>query len=154
MAEKKGLFSNVFGKKAKKEAEEVKQEAKELVEKQTEELREAKEKLEVLEKEKKAELKQKLDAEKKERLEARKETLKEAREKFEAEKAAPKLLAQHTVEAGETLSHIALKYYKHATPPYWQLILEANKEALSGSEKNVRTGMVIDVPELPEDLKD
>jgi len=31
------------------------------------------------------------------------------------------------VRAGETLSHIALKYYGHATPPYYKLIYEFNK---------------------------
>jgi len=63
-------------------------------------------------------------------------------------------MATHTVAAGETLSHLALKYYNHATPPYWQLILEQNKEALQGNERNVRAGMELEIPELPEDLKD
>jgi len=94
-----------------------------------------------------------LGADEQKRLEQRKEMLEEAKEKLEAQ-AKSKLLAQHTVQSGETLSHIALKYYNHATPPYWKLLLEANKEALKGSELNVRSGMVIDVPELPEDLKD
>lgn len=68
-------------------------------------------------------------------------------------KKTPKL-AEHTVKSGETLSDIALKYYKHATPPYWKIILEANKEVLKGSEKNVQEGMKLDIPSLPADLKD
>lgn len=80
---------------------------------------------------------------------ARKELL---REKLASQKA--KVIATHTVAAGETLSHIALKYYKHATPPYWKLLLEHNKEVLEGDEKKVRTGMELDIPELPADLKD
>lgn len=63
-------------------------------------------------------------------------------------------LAEHTVEPGETLSDIALKYYQHATPPYWKIILEANKEILEGNERNVRAGMKLDIPTLPEGLKD
>ena len=169
MAEKKGLFSNLFGKKddkvdelaeAKKEAEAAKKAIKDMMDKRTEEsiekseeLREAKEKIEELQKETKEDLKVKFEEERKKRLEQRKEMLEEAKEKLEAQ-AKSKLLAQHTVQSGETLSHIALKYYNHATPPYWKLLLEANKEALKGSELNVRSGMVIDVPELPEDLKD
>lgn len=64
------------------------------------------------------------------------------------------ILATHTVESGETLSHIALKYYKHATPPYWKLLLEHNNDLLEGNERNLRTGMTLEIPELPDALKD
>jgi nitrogen fixation protein len=47
-----------------------------------------------------------------------------------------------------------LKYYKHATPPYWKLILEQNQDLLEGNERNLREGMELEIPELPEDLKD
>jgi nucleoid-associated protein YgaU len=60
---------------------------------------------------------------------------------------------EHTVAEGETLSHVALKYYGSATPPYWQFLLENNKEVLKDNERNVRTGMKLVIPELPEDLK-
>jgi len=67
----------------------------------------------------------------------------------------PAIITKHTVESNnQTLSHIALKYYKHATPPYWKYLLEHNKEVLDGSEKNVRMGMELVIPELPDDLKD
>jgi len=66
----------------------------------------------------------------------------------------PKIIATHKVASGETLSHIALKYYKHATPPFWKFLLEHNKEVLEGDEKKVRTGMELEIPELPEELKD
>lgn len=72
--------------------------------------------------------------------------------KMAAKKAA--VIATHTVQADETLSHIALKYYKHATPPYWKLLLEHNTELLDGNERNVRKGMELEIPELPEELKD
>ncbi len=79
-------------------------------------------------------------------------TPKQSKEEAPSEK--PDIIATHTVESGETLSHIALKYYKHATPPYWKYLLEHNKEVLKGNERNVRTGMELEIPELPEDLKD
>ena len=60
----------------------------------------------------------------------------------------------HKVKPDETLSHIALKYYKHATPPYWKLILEHNEDLLEGNERSLREGMELEIPELPEDLKD
>jgi nucleoid-associated protein YgaU len=99
------------------------------------------------------ELEEKLAASKeKELAQKRQEVIEEHRQRRAAQK--PELIATHTVASGETLSHLALKYYKHATPPYWQFLLEHNKEILNGSEKNVRTGMEIEIPELPEDLKD
>lgn len=85
--------------------------------------------------------------------EARQKAMEERRAKLASEKKS-ELLTTHTVQEGETLSHIALKYYKHATPPYWQFLLEHNTEALKGNERNVRAGMELEIPELPEDLKD
>ncbi len=67
----------------------------------------------------------------------------------------PAIITVHTVKSNnQTLSHVALKYYKHATPPYWQYLLEHNKEVLGGSEKNIRMGMKLEIPELPDELKD
>jgi len=93
--------------------------------------------------------------------EAEREKMIDARRKIKEERMAglekakeSMVMTTHKVAAGETLSHLALKYYKHATPPYWQLILEQNKEALQGNERNVREGMELEIPELPEDLKD
>jgi phage tail protein X len=68
--------------------------------------------------------------------------------------AAPKFIAEHTLAADETLSHLALKYYGHATPPYWQLIYEANKETIGDNPNRVRPGLLIKIPELPAELKD
>ena len=67
--------------------------------------------------------------------------------------SAYKIIAKHTVESGQTLSDVALKYYNHATPPYWKLLLEVNKAILKGDEKNIKKGLVLEIPELPEDLK-
>lgn len=65
----------------------------------------------------------------------------------------PKFIAEHTVAAGETLSHLALKYYGHATPPYWKHIYEANKEVIGDNPNRLQVGMIIKIPELPPDFK-
>lgn len=89
-----------------------------------------------------------------ERIAKGRKAAEERREKIEAARK-PEIIATHVVdEENPTLSHIALKYYKHATPPYWQYLLEHNTEVLKGSEKNVRVGMELEIPELPEELKD
>lgn len=68
-------------------------------------------------------------------------------------KQAPKMIAEHTLTATETLSHLSLKYYGSATRPYWMVIYEANKEAIGDNPAHVRVGMKLQIPELPEELK-
>lgn len=84
--------------------------------------------------------------------EERRQVLKDRMARFDEVKK-PKIIATHTVQPDETLSHIALKYYKSATPPYWKFLLEHNKEVLKGNERNVRAGMELEIPEFPENLK-
>lgn len=62
--------------------------------------------------------------------------------------AAPKFIAEHTVAAGETLSHISLKYYGSAVKEKWMLIYEANKAAIGDNPNLIRTGLVLKIPEL------
>jgi nucleoid-associated protein YgaU len=64
-----------------------------------------------------------------------------------------KIITEHTLTADETLSHMALKYYGHATEPYWRVIYEANKEIIGENPSRVRPGMAIKIPVLPEELK-
>ena len=66
---------------------------------------------------------------------------------------APTFLAEHTVEAGETLSHIALKYYKNANKPFYMAIYEANKATIGDNPNRIKPGMLLKIPVLPEDLK-
>lgn len=145
--------------KAKQEAEAAKQAIKSVMDKNVET---TKDKTEAEKEAKEAEarikeLEEKLEAAKKKDLERlaqqRQEMMDERRQKIEESKK-PELITTHTVADGETLSHVALKYYNHATPPYWKYLLEHNNEVLKGSEKNVRTGMKLEIPELPADLKD
>jgi nucleoid-associated protein YgaU len=85
---------------------------------------------------------------------------KAAADKFHAEQvaylkaqAAPKVLATHKLTAEETLSHLSLKYYGHATRDYWMVIYEANKEQIGDNPAHVRVGMELVIPELPDNLK-
>lgn len=64
-----------------------------------------------------------------------------------------KIIAEHTLKADETLSHLSLKYYGSAYEPYWRVIYEANKELIGDNPGRVRPGMVIKIPVLPEELK-
>ncbi len=68
--------------------------------------------------------------------------------------ATPKFTAEYEVKGwDETLSHVALKYYGHATRPYWELIYEANKAVVGDNPNIIKPGMLLKIPELPEELK-
>ena len=69
------------------------------------------------------------------------------------EAAKSRIIATHTLTSKETLSDLALKYYGHATPAYWKIIYEANKDVIGPNPNAVRPGMVIQIPVLPESMK-
>jgi nucleoid-associated protein YgaU len=52
----------------------------------------------------------------------------------------------HTVKSGETLSHIALKYYGSATKEHWMKIYEANKATIGDNPNIIRTGQELVIP--------
>jgi nucleoid-associated protein YgaU len=68
-------------------------------------------------------------------------------------KAPPKTIAEHTVQSGDTLSGIALKYYGNAGESYWKVIYNANKELIGDNPNMIQIDMKLQVPELPADLK-
>jgi nucleoid-associated protein YgaU len=68
-----------------------------------------------------------------------------------AERAA--ILATHTIAADESLSHLALKYYGHASEPYWRLIYNANKGVIGDNPNRVRVGLTLNIPVLPPEMK-
>ena len=145
--------------KAKKEAAAAKESIKDLLDQNVEakeeksvvkqEAKKAEKKIEELEKQ----LKEKQKAEFQRKVQARRDAMEE-RKAMADELKQKALIGTHTVAPGETLSHIALKYYKHATPPYWKYLLEHNNDLLKGNERSLQAGMEIEVPELPDDLKD
>lgn len=62
-----------------------------------------------------------------------------------------KIIAEHTVAADETLSHISLKYYGSAVKEKWMVIYEANKAVIGDNPNKIRSGQVLKIPELPEE---
>ena len=64
----------------------------------------------------------------------------------------PKIIAEYTVQSGDTLGQIAKSYYGSDSQPYWKLIYEANKDILT-DESLIYPGQVIKIPELPEEMK-
>ncbi len=179
MAEqKKGLFGNLFGKKkeeAEKAAEEAAAEAKKQAEVAAENAKRvaeaAKKKAEAeatkaeyearkVADEAKREAREKLDKAKEaakakaEELAASRETAskRELTEKLAAEKAA-QYIENYTVTSDDTLSHIALRFYGKATPAYYTLIYEHNKDVIGDNMNVIVPGQVLRIPALPEDLK-
>lgn len=107
--------------------------------------KEAEEKLKEME----AALKAKNTAEAKRKQEER---IKEIRSNV-ARHQQPKIITKHTLTSEETLSHLSLKYYGHATKPYWMVIYEANKGVIGDNPNKVHSGMELVIPELPPELK-
>jgi nucleoid-associated protein YgaU len=71
------------------------------------------------------------------------------KEKKMSNPGSPNFIAQHTVAADETLSHIALKYYGSAVKEKWMLIYEANKDTIGENPNLIRPGLVLNIP--PQD---
>jgi len=59
-------------------------------------------------------------------------------------------IAEHTMKADETLSHLALKYYGSAVREKWMIIYEANKAVIGDDPNHVKPGTVLKIPKLPE----
>jgi nucleoid-associated protein YgaU len=57
-----------------------------------------------------------------------------------------KWMAEHTVAEGETLSHIALKYYKSAVKEKWMRIYQANQDEIGDDPNRLRVGQVLKIP--------
>lgn len=83
------------------------------------------------------------DLEKIERLQREFEEKRAARE-------AAKSGVKHVVESGETLSHIALKYYGSASKEKWMAIYEANKDLIGDNPNKIRVGQELVIPGAEE----
>ncbi len=58
-------------------------------------------------------------------------------------------IAEHTVGPGDTLGHIAKKYYGSAY--HYPLIYEANKDVIGDDPDLIIDGTVLKIPKLPEE---
>ncbi|TAK13571.1 MAG: hypothetical protein EPO32_05010 [Anaerolineae bacterium] len=89
-------------------------------------------------------------------LQARQEAaMADMKNKFAANREAmkgPEIIDTVKLDYETTLSHLALKYYGHATPKYYNYIWEHNKDLLGDSANNSRPGMMIKIPKLPPDF--
>jgi nucleoid-associated protein YgaU len=74
----------------------------------------------------------------------------EAKAVADAKAKVEAVLTTHEVHAGETLSGIALKYYGHATPEYWNKIKEANKAMIDEHKGNIIAGQKLIIPKIPK----
>ncbi len=67
--------------------------------------------------------------------------------------SSTKILAEHKVKEGDTLSELALKYYGSAAKDYWTVIYEMNNRAIGDDPNKVKLGLLLKIPELPSYLK-
>lgn len=182
MAQEKGLFGKLFGKKesakeleeaARKAAEEAKREAEAAAAKVKREAEVAAENAKrvadaerykaegearrlAAEAEAKAKEVAEENAKRVEQADRYKAEAEARKAEYEARRAAEEAAAwigEHTVTSEDTLSHIALKFYGKATPPYYKLIYEANKDIIGDNMNIIVPGQVLRIPALPEELK-
>jgi len=81
------------------------------------------------------------------------ESLRSARPRsrnIDGQPSGGKIIAKHTVQSGDTLGSIALKYYKSAGQKYYMAIYEANKSIIGDNPNKINLGMVLNIPESPE----
>ena len=70
-----------------------------------------------------------------------------------AAKKAAAYIEDYTVQANDTLSHIAMRFYGKATAPYYTLIYDHNKDVIGPNMNMIQPGQVLRIPTLPEELK-
>jgi nucleoid-associated protein YgaU len=62
----------------------------------------------------------------------------------------PKVIAEHTVVADDTLSGIALKYYGSAAKKWYMYIYDTNKAVIGDNPNVIRQGIVLKILEKPD----
>jgi nucleoid-associated protein YgaU len=83
--------------------------------------------------------------------ELRKGSLRKMKE--EKIEAGPKVIAEHTVVKGDTLSGIALRYYGNAGRRYYMYIYNKNKDVIGNDPDMIMVGIKLKIYELSEALK-
>jgi nucleoid-associated protein YgaU len=79
-----------------------------------------------------------------------KEAQRATRRSATAKASEPEMIAEHTVATGETLSHIAQKYYGSAVKEKWMAIYKANKETIGDNPGLIKPGQILKIPTLAE----
>ena len=68
-----------------------------------------------------------------------------------AASAAP--VVKHVWTSEDTYADLAFKHYGSIKEPYWRLIYNHNKAIIGDHPNNIRVGLEIEIPPLPEELK-
>lgn len=77
----------------------------------------------------------------------------EAEAKAKAEAEAKAAIVKHVWTNEDTYSSLAFKHYGSIQKPYWWLIYEHNKAIIGDNPNSIKTGTEIEIPPLPEELK-
>jgi nucleoid-associated protein YgaU len=59
----------------------------------------------------------------------------------------------HVWTKEDTYASLAQKYYGSIQEPYWRLIYDHNKAVIGNHPNNIRVGLEIEIPPLPDSLK-
>jgi len=60
---------------------------------------------------------------------------------------------KHVWTKEDTYASLALKYYGSFQEPYWRLIYNHNKNIIGNHPNDIRVGLEIEIPPLPDELK-
>ena len=60
---------------------------------------------------------------------------------------------KHVWTKEDTYADLAFKYYGSSKEPYWRLIYNHNKQIIGNHPNDIRVGLEIEIPPLPEELK-
>jgi len=138
----------LFGRKDKEREEqeaaakkaEMEREAKEAAKQMQENLEKRKAEAEAKKKKEEAEERARKASQRRQMAESQKAAL-------ERKKAAA-ILDTYTVVSGDTLSEIALKFYKSAARDKWMAIYEANKDVIGDDYNVIKPGQELKIPKL------
>jgi HD superfamily phosphohydrolase len=70
-----------------------------------------------------------------------------------AAEAAKAAVIKHVWTKEDTYASLAQKYYGSIKEPHWRLIYEHNKSIIGNHPNDIRLGLEIEIPPLPDDLK-
>ena len=62
-------------------------------------------------------------------------------------------IIKHVWTKEDTYASLAQKYYGSFKEPYWRLIYEHNKAIIGNHPNDIRNGLEIEIPPLPDELK-
>ncbi len=79
--------------------------------------------------------------------------LRAAEAKRKAEEAEQAKVIKHVWTNEDTYASLAFTHYGSIQEPYWRLIYDHNKAIIGDHPNHIRTGLEIEIPPLPEELK-